>query len=163
MKLNELRDNKGASTKRMRIGRGVGSGKGKTGGRGVKGQKARSGVAIHGFEGGQMPLYQRLPKRGFNKPDRARYVEIDLARLQAAIDAKAKEISAAMVGTVQTVLVEGPSKKNPNEFTGRTENMRYVNFPGHPRLVGQFVEVTITEALSNSLRGRLVPAQADAA
>jgi large subunit ribosomal protein L15 len=88
MKLNELKDNKGALTKRMRIGRGVGSGKGKTGGRGVKGQKARSGVAIHGFEGGQMPLYQRLPKRGFNKPDRARYVELDLARLQAAIDAK---------------------------------------------------------------------------
>jgi tRNA-2-methylthio-N6-dimethylallyladenosine synthase len=86
-----------------------------------------------------------------------------LARLQAAIDAKAKEISAAMVGSVQTVLVEGPSKKNPNEFTGRTENMRYVNFPGHPRLVGQFVEVAITEALSNSLRGRLLPAQADAA
>jgi large subunit ribosomal protein L15 len=72
----------------MRIGRGVGSGKGKTGGRGVKGQKARSGVAIYGFEGGQMPLYQRLPKRGFNKPHQKRYAEIDLKRLQQAIDAK---------------------------------------------------------------------------
>jgi large subunit ribosomal protein L15 len=88
MKLNELRDNKGAYTKKTRLGRGVGSGKGKTSGKGVKGQKARAGVAINGFEGGQMPLYQRLPKRGFNKPDRARYVELDLKRLQGAIDAK---------------------------------------------------------------------------
>ena len=78
-----------------------------------------------------------------------------LARLQAAIDAKAKEISAAMVGTVQTVLVEGPSKKNPNEFTGRTENMRYVNFPGDARMIGRFVDVLITDAMANSLRGRV--------
>jgi large subunit ribosomal protein L15 len=68
MKLNELRDNEGATHYRKRLGRGIGSGKGKTGGRGVKGQKARSGVAINGFEGGQMPLYRRLPKRGFTKP-----------------------------------------------------------------------------------------------
>ena len=65
MKLNELRDNEGATSDRMRVGRGIGSGKGKTGGRGVKGQKSRSGVAIKGFEGGQMPLHRRLPKRGF--------------------------------------------------------------------------------------------------
>jgi tRNA-2-methylthio-N6-dimethylallyladenosine synthase len=86
-----------------------------------------------------------------------------LARLQAAIDANAKAISRAMVGSLQTVLVEGPSRKNPNELTGRTENMRYVNFPGHPRLIGQFVDVTITDALSNSLRGRLRLAEPDAA
>jgi tRNA-2-methylthio-N6-dimethylallyladenosine synthase len=67
-----------------------------------------------------------------------------LERLQAAINANAKRISQAMIGSVQRVLVEGPSKKNPNEMTGRTENMRYVNFPGHARLVGQFVDVTIT-------------------
>jgi len=79
-----------------------------------------------------------------------------LARLQATIDANAKRISAAMVGTVQTVLVEGPSKKNPNELTGRTENMRFVNFAGPARLIGQFVDVQITEAMSNSLRGRVV-------
>ncbi len=78
-----------------------------------------------------------------------------LYRLQAAIDANAKAISQAMVGTVQSVLVEGPSKKNPNELTGRSENMRYVNFAGHPRLVGQFVDVLVTEALANSLRGRV--------
>jgi large subunit ribosomal protein L15 len=69
MKLNELRDNPGATKARKRVGRGPGSGKGKTAGRGIKGQKSRSGVAIKGYEGGQMPLYQRLPKRGFNKPE----------------------------------------------------------------------------------------------
>ena len=73
MKLNELRDNPGAVKKAKRVGRGSGSGKGKTAGRGMKGQKSRSGVAINGYEGGQMPLYQRLPKRGFNKPNRKSY------------------------------------------------------------------------------------------
>jgi tRNA-2-methylthio-N6-dimethylallyladenosine synthase len=81
-----------------------------------------------------------------------------LSRLQATINAKAREISDAMVGSVQSVLVEGPSKKDPNELTGKTENMRSVNFPGHPRLVGQFVDVVITGAMSNSLRGRVVTA-----
>jgi len=78
-----------------------------------------------------------------------------LARLQAAIDANAKAISQAMVGTLQRVLVEGPSKKDPNELTGRTENMRFVNFAAPARLIGQFVDVVITEAMSNSLRGRV--------
>ena len=81
-----------------------------------------------------------------------------LERLQQHINAHAAGISRAMVGSVQTVLVEGPSKKDPNELTGKTENMRSVNFAGHPRLVGQFVEVVITEALSNSLRGRVATA-----
>ena len=88
MRLNELRDNKGATKERTRVGRGIGSGKGKTGGRGVKGQKSRSGVAIKGFEGGQMPLHQRLPKRGFTKPNRRSYAEVKLGRLQQAVDAK---------------------------------------------------------------------------
>ena len=92
MRLNELRDNKGATKARTRVGRGIGSGKGKTGGRGVKGQKSRSGVAIKGFEGGQMPLYQRLPKRGFTKPNRARFVEVSLGRLQAAVDAPREDV-----------------------------------------------------------------------
>ena len=78
-----------------------------------------------------------------------------LDRLQKHINAHAASISRAMVGTLQTVLVEGPSKKNPDELTGKTENMRPVNFPGHPRLVGRFVDVLITEALTNSLRGRI--------
>jgi large subunit ribosomal protein L15 len=88
MKLNELSDNPGARKARIRVGRGIGSGKGKTGGRGVKGQKARSGVTgIRQFEGGQMPLYMRLPKRGFNKPNRAKFAEVNVGALQAAIDA----------------------------------------------------------------------------
>lgn len=87
MKLNQLSDNPGARKERVRVGRGIGSGKGKTGGRGVKGQKSRSGVAIKGFEGGQMPLYQRVPKRGFNVPFPNEYNEVNLGRVQAAVDA----------------------------------------------------------------------------
>jgi large subunit ribosomal protein L15 len=87
MKLNEIRDNPGATKPRMRVGRGIGSGKGKTAGRGVKGQKARAGVAVKGFEGGQMPLHRRLPKRGFWNPFRTHYVAVNLDRVQAAIDA----------------------------------------------------------------------------
>ena len=89
MKLNQLRDIAGSSKSRKRVGRGIGSGMGKTGGRGVKGQKSRSGVAINGFEGGQMPIYRRLPKRGFSNAMFARKLNIvSLARLQIAIDAK---------------------------------------------------------------------------
>jgi large subunit ribosomal protein L15 len=87
MKLNEIKDNEGSTHSRKRLGRGIGSGSGKTGGRGVKGQKSRSGVAINGFEGGQMPIYRRLPKRGFNNIFAADYVVVSLARIQAAIDA----------------------------------------------------------------------------
>lgn len=87
MKLNELRDNPGATKKVMRIGRGIGSGKGKTGGRGVKGQKSRTGVSINGFEGGQMPLYRRLPKRGFHNVNRKDYVAINIGLVQNAVNA----------------------------------------------------------------------------
>ncbi len=94
MKLNEISDNKGARYKFKRVGSGIGSGKGKTAGRGVKGQLARSGVkGIRQFEGGQMPLYMRMPKRGFNKPNRAKYAEINIGRLQTAIDAGAIDAS----------------------------------------------------------------------
>ena len=86
MKLNELSDNPGAVQDRKRVGRGVGSGTGKTAGRGVKGQKARSGVAINGFEGGQMPIYMRLPKRGFTKPNAKRFTWVNLARIAKAIE-----------------------------------------------------------------------------
>ncbi len=87
MKLHELSDNEGAAKKRMRVGRGPGSGKGKMGGRGIKGQKSRSGVAIKGYEGGQMPIYQRLPKRGFTKPNRKSYAVVNLGLIQKFIDA----------------------------------------------------------------------------
>lgn len=87
MRLNELSDNPGATKARMRVGRGIGSGKGKTAGRGVKGQKSRSGVSINGFEGGQMPIYMRLPKRGFNKPNQKKFAELSIRRLEQAIEA----------------------------------------------------------------------------
>jgi large subunit ribosomal protein L15 len=87
MKLNEIRDNPGSAKSRMRVGRGIGSGKGKTAGRGVKGQKARTGVAIKGFEGGQMPLHRRLPKRGFWNPFKTDYNEVNIGRIQAAVEA----------------------------------------------------------------------------
>lgn len=98
MKLNEIRDNEGAHKKRMRVGRGPGSGKGKTSGRGVKGQKSRSGVAIGGFEGGQMPLYMRMPKRGFNNPNALKLAEVNLWRLQDAIDAKKLDVKKEING-----------------------------------------------------------------
>ncbi|MBV1916829.1 MAG: 50S ribosomal protein L15 [Sphingomonadaceae bacterium] len=88
MKLTDLRDNPGARKGRMRVGRGIGSGKGKTAGRGQKGQKSRSGVAIKGFEGGQMPLHMRIPKRGFNNPFGKDYAEVNLGMVQKFIDAK---------------------------------------------------------------------------
>ncbi len=87
MKLNEISDNPGARKARTRVGRGIGSGLGKTAGRGQKGQKSRSGVAIKGFEGGQMPLHMRLPKRGFNAPNRLTFAVVNLGTLQAAVDA----------------------------------------------------------------------------
>ena len=87
MNLNELRDNEGARPSRKRVGRGIGSGKGKTGGRGVKGQKSRSGVAVKGYEGGQMPIYRRLPKRGFSNIFAKDFNIVSLGRIQAAIDA----------------------------------------------------------------------------
>src|SRR3954464_12633015 len=87
MKLNELKDNKGARQSRVRVGRGIGSGLGKTAGRGVKGQKARSGVSIFGFEGGQMPLHMRMPKRGFNSRNRKDFAEVNLWRIEQAIAA----------------------------------------------------------------------------
>ena len=101
-KLNEIRDNEGAHKKRMRVGRGPGSGKGKTGGRGVKGQKSRSGVAIGGFEGGQMPLHMRMPKRGFNNPFAKKFAEVNFWRLEQAIaagklDAKKPIDAAALI------------------------------------------------------------------
>jgi large subunit ribosomal protein L15 len=96
MKLSDIADNAGSRKKRMRVGRGIGSGKGKTSGRGGKGQTARSGVRIKGFEGGQMPLHRRLPKRGFNNVFRVEYAEINLDRIQQAIDAKAIDATSAI-------------------------------------------------------------------
>lgn len=105
MKLDEIRDNVGARKKRMRVGRGIGSGKGKTAGRGVKGQKARTGVAIKGFEGGQMPLHRRLPKRGFHNIFALTFNEVTLGRIQKAIDAG--KLDATVPVTSETLLLAG--------------------------------------------------------
>jgi large subunit ribosomal protein L15 len=98
MKLNEIRDNPGARRGKKRLGRGIGSGLGKTSGRGVKGQKARTGVRIKGFEGGQMPLHRRLPKRGFKNLFRKTFQIVNLGRLQAAIDAKRLDAGGTVTG-----------------------------------------------------------------
>ena len=96
MKLNQIRENEGATRNSKRVGRGVGSGRGKTSGSGHKGQKARSGVSINGFEGGQMPINRRLPKRGFNNIFRKNYVEVNLGRIQTALDAGKLDKKAAI-------------------------------------------------------------------
>ena len=105
MKLSDIADNAGSRKKRMRVGRGIGSGKGKQSGRGGKGQTARSGVRIKGFEGGQMPMHRRLPKRGFNNIFRLEFAEINLDRLQDAIDAK--KIDAKDTVTVESLVKAG--------------------------------------------------------
>jgi len=109
MKLNDIRDNEGATKDRMRVGRGIGSGKGKTGGRGVKGQKARTGVAIKGFEGGQMPLHRRLPKRGFTPPNQRQLNEVNLGRIQEAV--AAGHIEAGATVTNETLVAAGVISK----------------------------------------------------
>ena len=109
MKLNEIHDNPGSAKNRMRVGRGIGSGKGKTGGRGVKGQKARSGVAIKGFEGGQMPLHRRLPKRGFWNPFSVDYNEVNVGRIQVAVDAGKLDTGAPV--TLDSLIAAGVVSK----------------------------------------------------
>jgi large subunit ribosomal protein L15 len=112
MKLNQIADKPGVLRPRMRVGRGVGSGKGKTCGRGIKGQKARAGVAIKGFEGGQMPLHRRLPKRGFRNPFPIRYNEVNLGRIQAAVDAGKLDTSATV--TIESLIDAGVCAKPRN-------------------------------------------------
>jgi large subunit ribosomal protein L15 len=100
MKLNQIADNSGSRKARKRVGRGIGSGLGKTAGRGGKGQTARKGGAKAGFEGGQMPIYRRLPKRGFNKPNQVSYAEVNLGRVQAAVDAKVLDAKSPVTAPV---------------------------------------------------------------
>ena len=114
MRLNELKDNSGSRKSRTRVGRGIGSGKGKTAGRGHKGQKSRSGVAIKGFEGGQMPIHMRLPKRGFNNYTKKKYTEITTGKLQSYIDNGLLKIDKEIT---ETDFVSSCSiKKSPNGF-----------------------------------------------
>ena len=131
MKLNQIADNPGARKNRMRIGRGIGSGMGKTGGRGGKGQTARSGVRIKGFEGGQMPLHRRLPKRGFNNIFRLDFAEINLDRLQEAIDAKLIDTSATV--NAESLVKTGVLRraKDGLRLLGRGELKTKINIEVH--------------------------------
>lgn len=109
MKLNELRDNPGAARKKKRVARGPGSGKGKTAGRGIKGQKSRSGVALGGYEGGQMPLYRRLPKRGFNKPNRLEFAVVNLGLIEKFIEAGKLDAKAEI--TEDAIIAAGITRR----------------------------------------------------
>ena len=131
MKLHEIADNAGSRKKRMRVGRGIGSGKGKQAGRGGKGQTARTGVRIKGFEGGQMPLHRRLPKRGFNNVFRVEYAEINLDRLQEAIDAKT--IDAGAVINAESLVKSGVVRraKGGIRLLGRGELKAKLNIEVH--------------------------------
>jgi len=131
MKLSEIADNAGARKKRMRVGRGIGSGKGKTSGRGGKSQTARSGVRIKGFEGGQMPLHRRLPKRGFNNIFRLNFVEINLDRIQQAIDAK--KLDAGGVINAESLVKSGALRraKDGVRLLGRGEIKSKVTIEVH--------------------------------
>lgn len=139
MNLNELRDNPGARLKSKRLGRGIGSGKGKTSGKGVKGQKAREGVSLNGFEGGQLPIYRRLPKRGFHNPFRKVYAPLNLGALNAAIEAG--KIDAGQPITEQTIIAAGLA---PGKLDGI-------------RLLG---EGTITRAVTITVSGASASARA---
>ncbi|MFN5451007.1 50S ribosomal protein L15 [Bradyrhizobium sp.] len=131
MKLSDIADNAGARKKRMRVGRGIGSGKGKTSGRGGKGQTARSGVRIKGFEGGQMPMHRRLPKRGFNTIFALDFVEINLDRIQQAIDAK--KLDAGSVINAEALVKSGALRraKDGVRLLGRGEITAKVNIEVH--------------------------------
>jgi large subunit ribosomal protein L15 len=131
MKLSDIADNAGSRKKRMRVGRGIGSGKGKTSGRGGKGQTARSGVRIKGFEGGQMPLHRRLPKRGFNNIFRLEFAEINLDRLQAAIDAKT--IDAKDTINAESLVKSGVVRRSKDgvRLLGRGEIKAKLNIEVH--------------------------------
>ena len=131
MKLSDIADNAGSRKKRMRVGRGIGSGKGKQSGRGGKGQTARTGVRIKGFEGGQMPLHRRLPKRGFNNVFRVEYAEINLDRLQEAIDAKT--IDAANAINAESLVKAGVVRraKAGVRLLGRGELKAKINIEVH--------------------------------
>jgi len=131
MKLNELRDNEGARHRKIRVGRGIGSGKGKTGGRGQKGQKSREGVSIAGFEGGQMPLHMRLPKRGFNNIFRLDLTEVNLDRLQEAIDAKKLDAKATV--NAEALVKSGLLRRSKDgvRLLGRGELKAKINVEVH--------------------------------
>ena len=168
MKLNDMRDNAGATKNRKRVGRGIGSGKGKTAGRGMKGQKSRSGVSINGYEGGQMPLHRRLPKRGFNKPNRKQFVAVGLDRLQKAVDA-GKLDAGQTIGGEQLVAAgvlrrvrDGVRLVNNGELTAKLN----LEVAGASKGAIEAVEkaggsISVTVAAAADEAGESAPADAD--
>jgi large subunit ribosomal protein L15 len=128
MKLNEIRDNDGARKSRMRVGRGIGSGKGKTSGRGQKGQTSRSGVSINGFEGGQMPLHMRLPKRGFNNIFGKDFAEVNLGMIQKLVDAKTLDAKAVIDHAALKAAGVGRGGKDGVRILGKGEFSAKLSF-----------------------------------
>ena len=169
MKLNELTDNSGARKNRKRVGRGPGSGTGKTAGRGMKGQKSRSGVAIKGFEGGQMPLYRRLPKRGFNNIFRKQFVELGTGRLQAAIDSK--KVDAEKEITAKNLVEAGVLRRTKDGVrllvNGELSAKVIITVAGASRGAVAMVEkaggtVTMTKSANKDTKSQIAPDEAGA-
>ena len=169
MKLNELTDNSGARKNRKRVGRGPGSGTGKTAGRGMKGQRSRSGVAIKGFEGGQMPLYRRLPKRGFNNIFRKQFVELGTGRLQAAIDAK--KVDAEKEITAENLVEAGVLRRTKDGVrllvNGELSAKVIITVAGASKGAVAMVEkaggtVTMTKSANKDTKSQITPNEAGA-
>jgi len=151
MKLNAIADKAGARKARMRIGRGIGSGKGKTGGRGVKGQKARTGVRIKGFEGGQMPLHRRLPKRGFHNPFAIDYNEVNLGRIQAAVEAGQR---FGVAGLVHEEQLDRLVREHASGSVGEKSRVRHGKLSRPRTLVGLSVQRLADILHERDRRGR---------
>ena len=160
MKLNELADNEGARHRRMRIARGEGSGKGKTGGRGVKGQKARTGHGMKGFEGGQMPLHMRMPKRGFNNPFAKEFAEVNLWRIAKAIEAGRLDPEAAI--DAQVLIAAGVIRREKDgvRLLGHGELSAKLTLTVHSATAG--ARAAIEQAGGSLTETRPVPAEAEA-
>jgi large subunit ribosomal protein L15 len=159
MKLNELRDNPGATRKPTRVGRGPGSGKGKTGGLGIKGQKARAGVSINGFEGGQMPIYRRLPKRGFNKPNRAEFAIVNLGAIAAFIEAG--KLDASQPITEEVLVASGLVRRRRDgiRVLAKGEIGRAVTLQVTGASAGAVAKVTAAGGTLTTLGGRAQAAE----
>ena len=160
MKLNQIADNPGAKRPRKRVGRGIGSGLGKTAGRGGKGQTARKGGAKAGFEGGQMPIYRRLPKRGFNKPNQVEYNEVNLSSVQAAVDAKALDAAAPV--TAEALIAAGVIGKRMGgvRLLGKGELKAKLNFEVYHATKGAIAAVEKAGGSVKVLKPAEAPAEA---
>ena len=169
MRLNDITDNEGSARPRKRVGRGMASGTGKTAGKGMKGQKSRSGVAIKGFEGGQMPLYRRLPKRGFTNIFRKKFVELGTGRLQAAIDAK--KVDAKKEITAGTLVEAGVLRRAKDGVrllvNGELSAKVMITVSGASKGAVTMVEkaggtVTMTKSAKKGTKGQITPDEAGA-